>query len=953
MSTRSKIWKVLLIEDKPGDAVLFQNYLAAIEGMTCELSVVGKFAEASDLLKNNSYNIIFTNLNLPDSNGLNTLSSIINHKSDCPVVVITGFNDKDAGLRAINMGAEDYLFKSELNSFIIEKSIVYSIERKRLIHQLRESETRFRRMFEYSSIGIFRSTSDGRLLEVNQAFADIFGYVNPEDALKTIKNIALQLYPNPSIRYQIMEDFEKNKVVFKQLEVDFLRKDGSLFNGLLHMRRIDDEATGIFIVEGFVQNISDQKKADRQLKENLQFLKNLMDNIPSPVFSKDIELRYTGCNIEFEKYIGFTEKELIGKTISEVRFDDSAEFFHQMDQKLFETGEKQQFEHKLKFANGETRDVVFHKNVIKDPYGNVTGIIGLILDITDKKLALEKLQEELSLNEAMTELSKQLLKPGISISEISHLILEFSRELTQSQHGYAGTIDEKNEDLILHTFTEMVNSGCKINFRNLRFSKINDKYPKLWGHALNTLHSFFTNSPQTHKASGGTPTGHLPLHNFLTVPAIINGRLVGQIALANSSHPYDNDDLDGVKKLTNLFSIAIEKQRSIEEMIKAREKAELSDKLKSAFLANMSHEIRTPLNAIVGFAQMLGEEGIGLEETHEFKAVIIKNTDVLLRLISDIIEMAMIEAGELKIHSENRAVGETMNQILQIWMMSSEVSENIEKIKFTFEAPSTKSSNNIFKIDSLRFSQIIDNLLMNAFRFTRVGEITLGYHFNIDNHVVIFVKDTGVGISKEDQTTIFDRFRQVDELKVRPFSGTGLGLAITKKLVEHLSGEIWVDSEIGKGSTFFIKFPLEFGKASVQSSVILEETTTLKIVNEPSLVSKHILVVEDNDSSFDFLEILLKRKAAVVYRAVNGKEAVEKTLSNNYDMVLMDLQLPEMSGFDAIKTIRLTDKEIPIIVQTAFSEQNERDKAFEAGCNFYLIKPITKRKLEDALLKFC
>jgi len=855
------------------------------------------------------------------------------------------------GLKAMSFGAEDYIFKSELNSFVIEKSIAFSIERKRLASLLIESETRFRHMFEYSSIGIFRSTSDGYLIEVNNAYAEMFGYSNPIDALNNINNIAHQLYVFPEVRQKIIDELKNQKLKIKQIEVDFYKKDHSIFTGFLHIRISDISESEKFILEGYVQDITEKKKAEEQIKVNLQFLKDLMDNIPSPVFSKDINLKYTGCNKEFEKFIGFTEKEILGKTMPEVRADEQSKYLQNKDRELLNTEKKQEFEYETKYADGKKHNVIFHKNVLKDQHGKVSGIIGLILDITDKKIALERLREELSLNEAMTELSKQLLNPGISLHEISNLILNFTKKLTQSQHGYAGTIDREFGDLVLHTFTEMINDGCLVDHNSIRFEMINDEYPKLWGHALNTQQPFYTNSPQQHQRSGGVPQGHIQLHNFLTVPAILNGKLVGQIALANSARPFDDEDLEGVKKLTNLYSLAIEKQRSVEEMIFAREKAELSDKLKSAFLANMSHEIRTPLNAIVGFAQMLGEEGIEPAETSEFKNVILKNTDLLLRLISDIIEMAMIEAGELKIHSEIRSVDDTLKQVYQVWQYNNEVTKNKDKIKFCFQTPSTDFSNKIFNIDSLRFTQIIDNLLLNAFRFTSTGTITLGYDSFDDDHLMIYVSDTGTGISSGDLLTIFERFRQVDELKVRSFSGTGLGLAITRKLVEHLSGEIWVESTLGKGSTFFLKFPVVTGKALAKPSA---PPSGQNMPTKPgNIEGKKILIVEDNDSSFGFLEILLKRKGASIQRAITGGEAIDKSEKEFFDIILMDLQLPEMSGFDAIKNIRTTNKHIPIIVQTAFSEQNEREQAFDAGCDLYLIKPITKQKLENALLKFC
>jgi CheY-like chemotaxis protein len=284
-----------------------------------------------------------------------------------------------------------------------------------------------------------------------------------------------------------------------------------------------------------------------------------------------------------------------------------------------------------------------------------------------------------------------------------------------------------------------------------------------------------------------------------------------------------------------------------------------------------------------------------------------------------------------------------------MWQYNDEVINSKGKIEFLFESPENRNDDLSFKIDDLRFNQITDNLLLNAFRFTESGSITMGYYYENDN-VHIYIRDTGVGISEEYQKSIFERFRQVDELRVRPFSGTGLGLAITKKLVEHLSGKIRIESQPGKGSTFFITFPLAGGKSVFKPKV---ETAAKKVISKTFLAGKKILIVEDNDSSFEFLEVVLQRRGAQIIRATNGLEAFDLATKNDYDVILMDLQLPEMNGFEAIEQIRISNTSTPIIVQTAFSESSERTKAFDAGCDAYLVKPITKNKLEEAISKFC
>jgi len=225
-----KIYNILLVEDNPGDSKLFQAYLGEILDTICNLTLAETISQAIKHISENSFDIIFTDLNLPDSSGLHTLKTLLQEKPDCPIVVITGLDDRDTGLKAIQLGAEDYISKSELNSFNLEKSIVYSIERIKLTKQLFDSESRYRRMFEYSSIGIYRSTSTGRLIEVNEAFANIFGYREPKEVLSNVADIAQHLYKIPTVRHEIMNDFRNLKTKFKQIEVEFYKKDGSMIS---------------------------------------------------------------------------------------------------------------------------------------------------------------------------------------------------------------------------------------------------------------------------------------------------------------------------------------------------------------------------------------------------------------------------------------------------------------------------------------------------------------------------------------------------------------------------------------------------------------------------------------------------------------------------------------------------------------------------------------------------
>jgi PAS domain S-box-containing protein len=939
---------LLLYTDQPRMAGLLGKRTETNLHCKCILFVANSLPEFLLLAKEQS---ITTGLIFLSDDDTDHLSKILNTPFNFPLIKIISGESHEEGFAALNHGFHDFLFENQINSFYFEKAVLKASVQNSRFRQYLEKESRYRRMFENSNIGIYLSTAEGKLLEVNAAFARMFGYSSPEAAVKEIEHTGKQLYIYPEDREKLINELRGNEAGYHRVELKLRKKNGKAFYGLLNMRRMKQPKGAPMMVEGFVQDITEKKALSNQIKETLLFLREILDNIPGPVFSKDLNFRYTGCNKEFEKYIGFTEKEILGKKLLELRDDELARFAHTKDLELLATGQEQKFEHRITFADGSVRDAIFHKNIFRNRKGEVSGIIGLILDATEEKQLLSQLKEELSLNKAITELSKELLKPGTSIADISNRVVDFAKDITGSAFGFAGIVSAKTGNLEINSTPQNFPFSYVLTQNQDTTDKTDDNFSAVLRASLNSLQPFYHNHPVINTDAANASEAKLT--NLLSVPAKINGKWVGQLMLSNATDDYTQKDVDDVTKLTHLFSLAIQKQSSVDDLIAAKEKAEESDELKSAFLANMSHEIRTPLNAIVGFAQLLGDPNISNEEINDFKATIINNTGILLRLINDIIEMAMIEAGELKIHLEERKIKDLIDNIYLTWTSRDEYLETADRINFILEKPEEDEDVKIMT-DSLRFSQVFDNLLMNAFRFTQNGQVTLGYRYPGNHKVEFYVKDTGVGIAPEFIKTIFDRFRQADELKVRSFSGTGLGLAITKKFIEHLSGEIRVDSTVGEGSCFSIVFSLPNVEAQKKSNIITEQKTPASAGSEESKIkSKAILIVEDNDANYEYLEVLLLKKGAKVQRAVDGKLAIELVVKRNFDIILMDLQLPRLSGFDAIKGIREINRDIPIIVQTAFSHSDERRKAFEAGCDAYLIKPLTSKKLIKTILQFC
>ena len=395
--------------------------------------------------------------------------------------------------------------------------------------------------------------------------------------------------------------------------------------------------------------------------------------------------------------------------------------------------------------------------------------------------------------------------------------------------------------------------------------------------------------------------------------------------------------MEGRKPLLIGISWDITNLQNIEqELIKARIKAEQSDRLKSAFLANMSHEIRTPLNAIVGFSQLLPSAETA-EEKKLYSGIINQNSDILLQLINDILDLSKIEAGTLEYIKRPMNLGEVCRTIYAV---------HKERVKEGVTLVFDNEDENLFiEGDQNRIMQVITNFLTNASKFTYAGEIRLGFE-RTDKNIRVYVKDTGIGIEPEKVDHIFERF-----VKLNSFAqGTGLGLSICRMIIEKIGGEIGVTSELGKGSTFYFTIPYEetgeHGKFFKESKVVSKGNT----VNRVQQIKK-ILVAEDVESNFILLKNLIGREYTLLW-AKDGVEAIEMYKQYQPDLILMDVKMPRMDGLEATHIIRSYSKEIPIIALTAYAFEADKELALEMGCNDFVTKPISERTLRKALDKY-
>ncbi len=371
----------------------------------------------------------------------------------------------------------------------------------------------------------------------------------------------------------------------------------------------------------------------------------------------------------------------------------------------------------------------------------------------------------------------------------------------------------------------------------------------------------------------------------------------------------------------------------------ARDKAEESDRLKSAFLANLSHEIRTPMNGIMGFADLLSEKEMDKEKQKEYLTIIRNSSKRLLSLINDLIDISKIDAGQITLNPVDIRLGDLMEELFLFFQVEA-VSKQIGFYLDVDDALLDKT----IKVDATRLEQIMSNLINNALKFTRKGEVRIGCRLSGDD-LLLWVSDTGPGIPKEYHQKIFERFRQVDESHLKEEEGSGLGLSISKALVELMDGDIWLESGKEEGAVFYVCLP--FNTSNIQ--VVDSHDIPSDIKLPPNL---QVLLAEDDNASYELLEAILTSFGLHVIRAIDGEQAVDLfKIYKTIPLVLLDLKMPRKNGFEALKEIREINPDVLAIAQTAYVSEADRKKCFQEGFNAFITKPIHHAQLHEMLVK--
>ncbi|MBI9068208.1 MAG: PAS domain S-box protein [Salinivirgaceae bacterium] len=683
------------------------------------------------------------------------------------------------------------------------------------------------------------------------------------------------------------------------------------------------------IVHGIIQDITERKQAETELRK----LSTAVQQSPSVIAITDTEGNLQFVNPKFTEITGYSVEEAIGQN---PRVLKSGEQSDEMYKELWETvsaGKVWRGEFHNKKKNGELFWEMASVSPIFDEQGKIINYIKVAEDITERK----------------------------RYEETRNLLLEISQMTTENitLHSFLAEVHQKIKKLIRADNFYVALHNAKDN--TFTFPHHVDEYDQV---ELNKVYDFsggFTDYVlQSNQALIITPEYQPEIEKDGVVKAYGNELSVwlgvpiktqkgdkpnGVIAIQDYKNleSYTDTDKTIMEIISHNIGGFIERVKYTEELIQSKEKAEESNRLKTAFLNNMSHEIRTPLNGITGFIGLLQESEINDEEKQLYFDIINKSSDRLIATVTDIMDISRIEAGEVKVSKTEVSVNEILEEQYSFFNHQAQT-KGLELIY----KPGLSDKEARFVTDKHKLEGILTKLIKNAIKFTEEGEITFSCSLKKEKDIEVlefYVKDTGIGIPSNRIEAIFNRFEQADIEDTRVYEGSGLGLAIAKSYVEMLGGEISVSSKEGSGSTFTFSLPYtkQLAKGSDAKGNINEETQT-------ALSNLSVIIAEDDKTSKMFFDAIFKNTFSKITYTKTGKETIDLCRENpETDLILMDIKMPDINGYDATREIRKFNRDVIIIAQTAFGLTGDREKAIEAGCDDYITKPIKKDLLFEKI----
>ena len=718
------------------------------------------------------------------------------------------------------------------------------------------------------------------------------------------------------------------------------KNDGSLFWVLTNKVPLLDRGGAVFGVLGTYEDITARKAIEQELIDSKEFLDRIIGSAPDPIFIKDRNHNWLLVNDAFCNLMGRERETLVGKSCYDFFPAHEAEVFRAKDEEVFCSGLESMSEEALTNASGETLTIVTKKVAITDTSGRQF-LVGMIRDITDRKRA----EDQVRMNEKRLESIVHLSQSSTGdVQELLDQALEASISVTRSKIGYLYRFDEEKQELTLNSYSRDVMKECSILEAK---SLYHLGKTGIWGEAVRQGEPVLLNDFQApHPLKRGCPDGHAHLKRFLTLPVFSKERIVAVVGVANKELPYNQTD---ILQLTLLLDAAWKLVLRIEteqELIEAKRMAEEASRAKSEFLANMSHEIRTPLNAVIGLGLLMQDTDLGPRQ-QDYMEKILGSSKALMGVLNDVLDYSKIEAGRLELEETDFQLDSILENVSNLFSVKAEE----QGLEIFFEYKPDVPSHLLG--DPLRLGQVLNNLVGNAVKFTRRGEIHVKAELveRRDQWVVLrfSVRDTGIGLSPDRSERLFQPFTQADGAITRKFGGTGLGLTISRRIVELMGGEISVESAPGEGSTFSFTCRLQSGGDAPRQRDPL------------GLDRGKVLVVDDQETSLLILEDVLRSWGFEVVTSRSGEEALEKASTawgegSPFELYLLDWRMPGLDGLEVARRLQrqacgMAPRKPPVVVMvTAYGREELLAASDGVHLDAVLIKPVTPSALFDTLV---
>jgi len=767
-------------------------------------------------------------------------------------------------------------------------------------------------LIENLRIGIYRITPGlkSQFLFVNPAFTDILGF-----SLKEIhKKKTSDLFETPR-QWRILRDKICRQGYVKNEDVLLRKKDKSPIWCSLTISAVKDKQGLIKWLDGLLEDISVHKQVERELLESKELFRLVFDNSAVAITVTDKDEKIIAWNPFAEGLLEMDKEDLFNKPVKELY--PPQEWRRIRSFRIRRKGFLTNIETKIIKKDGSLLEVSMSISVLKDIQGNVTGAIGILRDITREKIAERKLKES-----------------------------ENKTRVLLDNSPVAITLTNKNEQIVSwNKFTEAL---LGMNRGDLYLKHVSVLYP-----------------PEEWQKIRAENIRKLGLKYHLETKII---RKDGHLMDIDLSINILKDSQNNIIGSVGIMQDITELRKARQILLKAKLAAEEANSAKSQFLANMSHEVRTPMNAIVGMIDMTLDTSLNEEQRDNLNTAK-EAAENLLNLINDILDLSKVEAGKITLEEIDVNIGNVIKSICKGLSVLAR-NKNLELLwDIDDKVPY------LVKGDPVRLRQIIINLVNNAIKFTSQGKVEVKVKTisqEGDNCELLFsIADTGIGISKEKQATVFEVFTQADESITRRYGGTGLGLAISKRLVEMMGGRIGVESEVNKGSTFSftanlkikqkdapVLTPIEIDGRERPAPIVLDTTqkepvASAEVTAPPAGPRLRILLAEDNLINQKITVKIIEKKGWLIKTVDDGQKAVEIIGKETFDVILMDVQMPVMDGFKATQAIRVQEqqngKHIPIIAMTAHAMEGDEKRCLDSGMDGYVSKPIDRNRLFEII----